>query len=86
MPTVSEFYGILIRMYFYDHAPPHFHARYAGREATFLIENGELQSGSLPPTARRLVREWSERRKDELTENWRRCENGEPLERIEGLE
>lgn len=86
MPTISEFYGIIIRMYFFDHAPPHFHARVGGREATILIDTGEVQSGSLPPTARRLVQEWASRHKEELTDNWRRCENGDPVQRIEGLE
>lgn len=86
MPTISEFYGILIRMYFFDHAPPHFHARVSGREATFFIETGELQTGSLPPTAMRLVKEWYDLHREELTANWRRCENGETPARIEGLQ
>jgi hypothetical protein len=33
MPTISSFYGILIQMFWRDHAPPHFHALYAEHEA-----------------------------------------------------
>lgn len=52
--------GIVIEMYFSDHPPPHFHARYAGDEATIVISNGELLAGALPGRALRLVREWLE--------------------------
>jgi hypothetical protein len=49
VPRISEFYGIVIAMYFDDHPPPHFHARYAGAEAVFVIATGEMLAGSLPP-------------------------------------
>jgi hypothetical protein len=58
VPRISAFYGIVIEMYFGDHAPPHFHARYSGDEATIVIATGEILDGSLPPRALRLVREW----------------------------
>mgnify|MGYP003575944346 CR=1 FL=1 len=29
MPTISTFYGITIRMFYDDHAPPHFHVQYS---------------------------------------------------------
>ena len=48
MPTISSFYGILIRMFYNDHAPPHFHARYGGFEATIEIENLAVMEGELP--------------------------------------
>ena len=44
MPTVSMFYGILIRMYYDDHNPPHFHAFYNEREALFTLD-GKLLKG-----------------------------------------
>ena len=47
MPRISEFYGIAIEMYFADHSPPHFHARYAGDEATIVIATGDVLAGSL---------------------------------------
>jgi hypothetical protein len=85
LPTISWFYGISIRMFFNDHAPPHFHAIYEGREATFAIASGELIGGSLPPSARRLVREWLVRYRPELSANWDRARANQPLERIPGL-
>ena len=62
MPTISEFYGILIRMFFNDHPPPHFHARYGEFEATFAVETLEVLEGELPSRALLLVREWAMRR------------------------
>lgn len=57
-------------MYFDDHPPPHFHARYGGDEAVFVIATGELLAGSLPPRALRLVREWLRQHRDELAANF----------------
>lgn len=88
MPTISWFYGISIRMFFNDHAPPHFHAVHDNAEATVAIETGEVLKGRLPPTARRLVREWSMRYHKELTENWDAARSGSrlPMQRIPGLD
>ena len=88
MPTISMFYGIMIRMYFNDHAPPHFHAVHGEDEAMIAIETGELIGGRLPPTARKLVREWALQYTSELMANWERARTGarEPLERIPGLD
>ncbi len=63
MPEISRFYGIVIKMYFADHAPPHFHAEYAEAEARIAIESLALLSGELPPRAMGLVTaRWSRRR------------------------
>ncbi len=70
MPTISRFYGIVIRMYFSDHPPPHFHAVYAGEEAVVAIETGEIIRGGLPERALRLVREWASVHREELDVNW----------------
>ena len=59
MPTISTFYGIMIRMFFNDHPPPHFHARYGGFEATVEIATLEVLEGQLPRRALNLVREWA---------------------------
>jgi hypothetical protein len=48
MPEVSRFYGIVIRIYFGDHPPPHFHASYSGETAKIDIETFSIISGSLP--------------------------------------
>ena len=84
MPTVAYFYGIAISMYWNDHNPPHFHARHGRAKALVRISDGEIISGDLPPTARRLVREWALARRAELEENWRRALKREELERIAG--
>jgi len=59
MPAISAFYGILIRMFFNDHAPPHFHARYGEFEATIDIDTLEVMQGDLPSRALNLVKEWA---------------------------
>ena len=58
MPELCRFYGIVIRMYFNDHAPAHFHAEYSGDEAVFSIEAPAVLGGHLPPRAQSLVVEW----------------------------
>ena len=73
MPTISVFYGILIRMYFNDHAPPHFHARYGDFEATVNLGTLEIIEGHLPRRGLTLVQEWAKLHKDELLANWQRC-------------
>jgi hypothetical protein len=73
MPTISSFYGILIRMFFNDHAPPHFHAIYAEYEATIDIETLSISSGNLPRRALELVLDWAELHKSELIEDWLLC-------------
>lgn len=84
MPTVAYFYGIAVSMHWRDHNPPHFHARYGRAKALIRISDGEIIEGRLPPTARRMVREWALARQAELTENWRRAVAREPLEKIAG--
>jgi len=74
VPTISRFYGIVIRMYFADHAPPHFHAVYAGEEAVIEIASSEILRGGLPDRALRMVREWTAIHRDELAANWKRTQ------------
>jgi hypothetical protein len=86
MPRVSQFFGIIIAMYYNDHAPPHFHARYGDHEATLVIATLETLSGWLPRRAMALVLEWAALHRSELTANWERARHGEPLAAIEPLE
>ena len=86
MPEISRFYGIVIRMYGLDHAPPHMHAVYAEHEALISIENIEVIRGSLPVRARRLVFEWAELHQDELRDAWHRARRLEPPGKIAPLE
>lgn len=85
MPTISSFYGILIRMYFGDHPPPHFHVRYGEHKARFEIASADPIDGDLPPRADRLDRDWAAQHRTELEDNWRRCEQRVPLEPVEPL-
>ncbi len=71
-------------MYFFDHNPPHFHARYGRAKALVRIADGEIIAGDLPPTARRMVRDWALARRLELEENWRRACEGKLVERVPG--
>ena len=86
MPTISVFFGITIRIFFADHPPPHFHASYQRYRALIAIESGDIISGSLPPGAYRIVREWADRHRAELMENWNRARAHLPLERIPGAD
>ena len=86
MPRISEFLGIVIYMYFSEHNPPHFHAIYAQFEAEILIENGELLKGKLPVRALSLVREWTEKYRDQLNQDWELARRHEELKPIPPLE
>jgi hypothetical protein len=85
MPEISRFLGIVIAMFYSDHAPPHFHARYGEHEATVRIDDGVVE-GSLPRRARALVLEWYALHREELRENWERARSRRPLQKIEPLE
>lgn len=87
MPTISMFFGIIIRMYFApkEHNPPHIHAYYQDSRATIDIQMCELISGDIPKKQLRLVLAWVEIHKDELLANWELCQNGENPFQIEPL-
>jgi hypothetical protein len=85
MPEISRFLGIIIAMFYRDHAPPHFHAIYGEYEITVEIESGVI-NGRFPKRALRLVFEWLELHREELLENWRLAEDRRPLNKIEPLE
>lgn len=85
MPELSRFYGIVIRMHFDDHAPPHFHALYGGEESLVEIHGLTFLQGRLPARARGLVVEWASLHQQELREAWERMERREPIGVIEPL-
>lgn len=86
MPIISAFFGIIIRMYYRDHEPPHFHAEHQGQHATFTFD-GELLAGSIRSrTASRLIREWAKEHEAELKDNWQKVKDGDPLDHIAPLE
>ena len=86
MPRLSEFFGISIYMYWGDHGPPHFHARYSGHKASITIEDLSLLAGSLPPRALGLVTEWGALHRDELRVAWQKAAKKEPPGTIPPLE
>ena len=86
MPTIAYFLGIAVRMYFNDHDPPHFHVRYQGFRARVLISSGDTIDGRLPPTVTRLVKEWTNLRREALSRNWQAARSDGDLERIGGLD
>ena len=85
MPEISRFYGIVIRMYFDDHNPPHFHAHYAGSEVLVDIRSLAVISGTLPPRAIGMAVEWASLHQDELLALWEKARNLEPLHAIDPL-
>jgi hypothetical protein len=86
MPEISRFLGIVIKMFFNDHEPPHFHVEYQNYRAVFSIRDLRLIRGSLPPRVTTFVLEWAFRYRDDLMENWRLAQNMEPLQAIPPLE
>ena len=85
MPEISRFYGIVIRMYFNDHNPPHFHAAYAEYEARVDINTLTLISGQLPSRALDLVTEWASLHQEELVGLWQKAVDLQPLHSIAPL-
>jgi hypothetical protein len=85
VPRISDFYGVIITMYFTDHPPPHFHARYGEHEAQVEIATGRFLSGSLPRRAENMVEEWAGLHRPELEANWIKAESQHPLDSIEPL-
>ena len=86
MPEVSRFFGIVVRMYFRDHSPAHFHAAYGEHEALVEIETLAILGGELPRRAMALVLEWAALHRQELRADWERARGGTPLESIAPLD
>jgi hypothetical protein len=85
VPEISRFYGLVIRMYFEDHPPPHFHAHYGEHEALVSIQTMAVIGGRLPPRALGLVIEWTLLHQEELELAWAKARNLEPLPAIAPL-
>jgi hypothetical protein len=86
MPELTRFYGIIIRLYYDDHPPPHLHISYQNAEAVLRLDTLELARGALPRRALSLVLEWVLAHRDELRQNWERAERGDPIVPIAPLE
>lgn len=85
MPTISIFYGIIIQMFWEDHAPPHFHALYAEYEAMIDIQTLAVVQGEMPRRALSLILEWASEHRTELLEDWNLCDQRQPLKKIAPL-
>ena len=86
VPTVSIFFGVIIQMYWREHAPPHVHAYYQGYEALFAIKTGEVIGGRLPGKVQTLVADWVLARGDALMDNWERGRRMLPFEKVPGAD
>ena len=85
MPELCRFYGIVIKMFWDDHNPPHFHAFYSGDTALIDINSLSVFAGSLPPRALGLVVEWAALHQLELLEDWQKAQEQQPLKKIDPL-
>lgn len=86
MPELSRFFGILVAMYYDDHAPPHFHVRYGDQRAIMAIATLAVIDGELSPRVRGLVTEWAALHRDERLEDWQLAGRHAPLKPIPPLE
>jgi hypothetical protein len=86
MPELSRFYGLVIRMFYDEHPPPHFHVLFGDHAAVVRIDTLEVMKGSLPRRALVMVLEWAMAHRPELRQNWERAAKGEAIETIAPLE
>ena len=89
MPTISMFYGILIRMFFRDiekYSIPHIHAEYQGETAVYSIPDGEILAGKMSSKKNKLIAAWIEIHQDELLADWELAVNGQKPFPIKGLD
>ncbi len=88
MPVISMFYGIIIRMFYFDnkeHYLPHIHAEYAEYKAVIEIVSGKLLAGDFPNDKIKLVAAWIEIHKDELMADWKLAIEGQNVFKIDAL-
>lgn len=86
MPEISRFFGIRIVLFFNDHAPPHFHASYEGRNAVFDIHTLQMTGGTLPPRVHGFIVEWASLHQQELVAAWNEVRAGRTPARIAPLD
>ena len=86
MPEICRFFGIIIRMFFDDHEPPHIHVEYQGYKAVFDLKGNITRGDIQSRTAIKLVREWIDLRTNELQEDWKFAQAGKELKKISPLD
>jgi len=85
VPEVSRFFGIIIRMFYDEHNPSHFHAEYSGSKAVFDFKGNILKGDLSSKTATKLVREWVDLHVSELEEDWKLARESQELKKITPL-
>ena len=85
MPEICRFYGIVIAMFYNEHNPPHFHARYGSHKAVIDIRSLSVLEGKLPARALGMVVEWASQHQAELLENWGLSREEQTPRRIQPL-
>lgn len=85
MPIISKFFGIIVYIYWKDHAPPHFHAKYGDDEIVVNIKTGDI-NGTMPNRAIKMIQEWRELHKNNLLKDWELAEQKKALFPIKPLE
>jgi hypothetical protein len=85
MPEICRFYGIVVKMYYNEHQPAHFHAEYGGEKMVVNIDTLAVIAGGLSPRATGLVMEWASQRRSELREAWDLAASMQPLRKIAPL-
>lgn len=86
VPIISMFFGIVIKMFYREHRPPHVHVEHHGQKAVFDFKGNVIAGEINSPTATKLVKEWIALRRDDLENNWHKMEEGNSLDQIAPLE
>ena len=86
VPVISIFFGIVIRMYFREHEPKHFHAEHQALEGKFDFDGNQLVGNITSKNALGLIRQWAQLNRAALEVNWSKIQAGQPLDRIPPLE
>ena len=86
MPEISRFFGVIIRMFYDEHNPPHFHVEYQGKKAVFDFQGNILKGTLKSKTATKLVREWVDFHALELEEDWELAQEGKQIKKIDPLD
>ncbi|WP_428354688.1 DUF4160 domain-containing protein [Methyloprofundus sp.] len=85
MPEISRFFGIIIRMFYDEHNPPHFHAEYSGKKAVFDFDGNVIKGNLGSKTATKLVRGWVDMHGEELVIDWKLARENREINKIEPL-
>jgi hypothetical protein len=86
MPVIAVFFGIIIRMFYKEHEPRHFHAEHQSQYGKFDFEGNQIVGNITSTNALNLIRQWAQLHRPALDANWSKIKTGQPLDRIPPLE